>query len=949
MLEVTPQTLQWRRGEPCWVDVAEFKSAVEEADGAEAGSDGMVAALRTAAALYAGDLLEGCYDEWLIDERERLRDRYFSVLHRLTSTLADRAEYVDAIRLGRELARREPLHEDTYRFLMRVHEAADDRAGAVRVYHECAAMLQRELGVEPSAATRDAYAALTRSEQSITDAPEPVRVGGAALVGRDSEWDQLIRCWRDVEGGRSQLVLVTGEAGVGKTRLVEELSVWCAHRGAVVAHARAYPTEGDLGYGTVISWLRNADLAAQLRRAGPAETMELARLLPELGLPGETIPSSTDETERRRRLFDAVARTFMASDRPTLLVADDAQWSDAQSLQLIHYLVRVNPTSPLLVVATVRREEIDDDHPLADLVGALQIIDRTTEVGLGRLSRASTEALARDLTGDDLDAEHVDELFAETEGSPLFIVESIRAGNIRGRERPALSPKLHAVISARLRQLSEPARDVLGIAATAGRAFTPALLAEATEMDDVTMVRSLDELWRRGVIREHGSDAYDFTHGKIRDVAYDALSPAQRRRMHLLVAEALQRLHEFDLDSVSGHVASNYDRGGDAARAATWYLRAAQEAQRMYANVEALRLLDRARVLVSDMPGEEDRRRELEILSALPAPLVSVDGFASDRLDEVQRRAVELASILGVALEPSLLRSFVMSSLCHDNFDEAQAAAESLRAAAQRGSDEGLDIESEYLLGIIAFWCGAFATAREHFEQVVNGFSPNQRAEHLLRFGHDPAVVCLSRLGNTLWFLGEDEAARRARDGAVALAVAVGHPLSRDTAFTFAGLLSVDLDDRDRFREFATAISSNAGDRSRPIEINAMAFAGYIDVIEGRAVEGVRRIRSAIDVCGPRNHAPGFRATLMRLLLGAHVIIGDPESGLAAADEALRLDGTRIWEAENRRLRAEFLAGLGGDRADVDAELARAAEIADQQGALGLARRVASTRARLVD
>ena len=413
---------------PCWIDVAEFASSIEAADAADADSDQMVAALRTAVELYAGDLLEGCYDEWLIEERERLRDRYVSALRRLTSALAERAEYAEAIRLGRELARCDPLHEDTYRLLMSVHDAAGDRAGAVRVYHECAATLQRELGVEPSAVTRSAYAALTRSDQPVDDVEEAVRVSGAALVGREPEWDQLIRCWRDAEDGRSQLVLVTGEAGVGKTRLVEELGAWCAHRGALVADARAYPTEGDLGYGMVTSWLRNADLAAHLRRVGPAATAVLARLLPELGQPRETVASSTDEAEQRRRLFDAVVSALLSSDRPTLLIADDAQWCDEQSLQLIHYLVRVDATSPVLVVATVRREEVDERHPLTELVGALQIIDRTTEIGLDRLTRAGTEALARSLTDIDIGAERVDELFVETEGNPLFIVESIRAG-----------------------------------------------------------------------------------------------------------------------------------------------------------------------------------------------------------------------------------------------------------------------------------------------------------------------------------------------------------------------------------------------------------------------------------------------------------------------------------------------------------------------------------------
>jgi hypothetical protein len=288
-----------------------------------------------------------------------------------------------------------------------------------------------------------------------------------------------------------------------------------------------------------------------------------------------------------------------------------------------------------------------------------------------------------------------------------------------------------------------------------------------------------------------------------------------------------------------------------------------------------------------------------------------------------------------------------MSSLCRDDFEEARTAAERLRTAAQPAGDEGLGIESDYLLGVTAFWSGAFQTAREHFEDVVHRFSPARRGEHLLRFGHDPAVVCLSRLANTLWFLGEDDAARSARDGAVAMAVEVGHPLSRDTAYTFAALLAVDRDESDRISDYAAALSAS-GDRARLIDINAAALAGYVDVIEGRGAEGVLRIRTAIEICGPRNHAPGFRATLMRLLLGAHVILGDPESGLEVADETLRLDGTRIWEAETRRLRAEFLAALGGSRGDVEAELARAEDVARRQGAVGLARRIGRSHARLV-
>src|SRR5262249_1332152 len=154
-----------------------------------------------------------------------------------------------AIGYAERLLRHDPLHEETYRLLMRLHDARGDRARAVRVYHVCAATLERELGVAPSAATWEVYAALLPPE------PEPAgderageRVGGPPFVGRSDEWARLTALWRSSEAGRTQLVLVSGEPGIGKTRLVEELRSWCAHRGAVTAEARSYPAEGALAY-----------------------------------------------------------------------------------------------------------------------------------------------------------------------------------------------------------------------------------------------------------------------------------------------------------------------------------------------------------------------------------------------------------------------------------------------------------------------------------------------------------------------------------------------------------------------------------------------------------------------------------------------------------------------------------------------------------------------------
>jgi DNA-binding SARP family transcriptional activator len=248
-LEVTPRTLRWRPDAPCWLDVAAFDAAVARSEREPGGSE---AALSEAVELYAGDLLQGSYDEWLAEERERLRQRYLQALERLVELLEARGDLPAATRRAERLLREDPLREPTYQALMRLHDARGDRARALRVYHACAATLARELGVEPSAATRRAYAALLppRVEPATPDQPSPLGPAGAApLVGRAGQRASLVDLWRRSERGAAQLALVTGEPGAGKTRLVEELRAWCARIGAATAEARSYPAEGALAYG----------------------------------------------------------------------------------------------------------------------------------------------------------------------------------------------------------------------------------------------------------------------------------------------------------------------------------------------------------------------------------------------------------------------------------------------------------------------------------------------------------------------------------------------------------------------------------------------------------------------------------------------------------------------------------------------------------------------------
>jgi DNA-binding SARP family transcriptional activator/tetratricopeptide (TPR) repeat protein len=943
-LVVSSRTLQWRADAPFWLDVAAFEGLLQQAERAEPAVS--VCALREAVALYAGDLLPGCYDEWLLAERERLHQRYLRALERLTALLSSQGEYAAAIAYAERLLRHDPLHEESYRLLMRLHQARGDGARALRVYHDCAAVLERELGVEPSAATREAYhTLLPATREPDNAAQQPGRLSGAPLVGRLPDWAHLTTLWRTTASGRAHLVLVGGEPGVGKTRLVEEFRSWCVHRGAATAEARAYPAEGSLAYGLLVAWLHSEALQRHLARLDRARLLEIARLLPELRAEAPDLASRPplSEDEQRLLLFDAATQVVLAAESPLLLVAEDLHWADQQSLQFLHYLLRAAPDARLLVVATARREELDRQHPLHTLLAGLRLLDRVTEIQLGPLSREESALLAERASGRSFARPDADHLFAETEGNALFIIEALRAGWTGERSESAgMTPKVQAVIESRLAQLSEPAQNLVGIAATIGREFTPEVLTTASEAGDEALVPALDELWRRRIIREQGAQAYDFSHDKIREVAYLGLSPATRRRHHRSVARALERLHTADPDEAALQIASHWERTGDFDRAITWYQRTAEAAQKLHASGDAARLLDYALNLLRALPETCERSaRELTILAALPAPLGAVEGYASPRLDGVHQRALALTATLGVAPPSPLLRSLAIASLTRSDFAAAQRVGSQLHERAGRDADEVLLVESEYVLGIAAFWQGQLHAARKHFDIAVERYRPQYSRAHLLQYGLDPKVICLSRLANTLWFLGHAGAATRTRDAALVLAEEIGHPISRATALIFASVLAVDMREPERVGAYATTLAALHNTlEARQTRVAAEAIDGYLDVVEGR-ITGLARLKRALDTTRDLEHAPGMRATIERLLLEACAQAGATGAGLDAANDALTTSVTPLWEAETRRLRAEFLAAENASWPEVEAELGRALQVAHRQGALALQLRTA--------
>jgi predicted ATPase len=693
-----------------------------------------VGALTRAVEQYRGDLLPGCYDDWVASERERQHQRYGRALERLIALLEEQGAYPIAIERAERLLRHDSLDEATYRTLMRLHGLNRDRVRAVRIYHECVSMLERELAVEPGAATRETYEALL-SPDTRPGLPTVTRPLSTAipLVGRKFEWNQLQSAWQDARAGAPGLAVLAGEAGIGKTRLAEELLTWASRQGIGTARARAYASEGRLSYGPVADWLRSDALRqAGLRLdahslsegAAPAGAAERPTRSP--------TPAGLAEQQERQQFFQSLARATLSTSEPLLLLLDDLQWCDQDTLEWLHFLLRFDPDAPLLVVGTIRLEEVGPRHTVARLLTDVRSSGLLTELTLGPLDASETAELAMCVAGRALDPEHIHRLYDETEGQPLFVVETIRAGLgardqaswfesrlsspvgiARASDLGRLPPKVHAVIAARLAQLSDAARETVSLAATIGRSFTLDLLVQASTGEIDSLVGPLDELWQRQTVREHGSSAYDFSHDKIREVAYGQLSAARRSMLHGRVAHALERTSVPNLDAVSAQVATHYEQAGLHAQAVPYYQRAAALAQRVYAHFDAIQFLKKGlALLVSLPPGRERDARELVMQTALGMSLVATKAYGAPEVMTAYMRARELCQQLGNPPSPPVLRALAIASIAHADFEQAHGLGEHLLSLATLNADPMLLVEGHYVLGVTLFWKGALAGSR---------------------------------------------------------------------------------------------------------------------------------------------------------------------------------------------------------------------------------------------
>ncbi|MFN8487601.1 MAG: BREX system ATP-binding domain-containing protein [Caldilineaceae bacterium] len=969
-LRVDAKIVQWNPAARFTLDVAEFEETLTRA--ASLVGEAAIAVLQSTRPLYRGELLPSCYDDWITPKRAELHTKFSQTLERLLLLQEDRRDYPAAIEVGQQLLRHDPLQETTYRRLMRLHARNGDRATALNVYHACVTILQRELAVEPNADTQAAYERLLQQETPGILRQQPLALAQSPFVGRQVEWEKLQEIWRGVARGHARFVLIAGEAGIGKTRLAEELLDWAAQQGIVTAHARAYAAEGRLAYAPVIEWLRTPALKTQLMQLEMTWLTELARLLPELltERPGLPAPGAITESWQRHRLFEALTRALLIRKQPLLLVLDDLQWCDQETLEWIHFLLRYDPQAALLVVGTARPEEIGPRHPLATLRLGLRTNQQMTELRLVALSAADTTRLAEQMVGGKLAPDLAIHLYQDTEGNPLFIVEIVHAElnhkieeQATNTDEPtpllhfslnALPSKVQTVIESRLTQLSALARKLAELAATSGRAFTFDVLAHACDCPEDEMVNGLDELCQRHIVREQGGNAYDFSHDKIREVVYAQISTARRRLFHRRIAQTLEIMYTANLEPVIGQLAAHYEKAGMPDLAIPYYQRAAQAALRIYANHEAIQHFTRGLALLASLPESTSRaKQELTFLLDLGPVWISIGGYAFSQVGEVYTRAENLTQQLGEPPNPAILRALAIFYIGRREYEKAYMQGEQILALAhptENQIDPVLDVEGHYVLGVTTFWQGKFLEARMHLEQAVARYDVQQHNVYTTLYSQDPGVICLIRSALALWQLGYPVQAQQRRDEALALAYKLAHPFSLAYALAFAIWLSSDLRDEAATTALIESLQNHCQKYDIPYWLPVvLIFQGWLLTEQGQVDPALTQIRSGM-TAHQAVQAGFYRPRCLILLAQAYMQSNAIEEALAALDEGLATVvnyGDMSYAAELHRLKGEYLAKLGTAISAAEASLYQAYTLAREQQAKSLELRAAMSLSRL--
>jgi DNA-binding SARP family transcriptional activator len=567
------------------------------------------------------------FDEWSGATRAVLLRQYQQALGTLARAALAERRWRDVAQLADRWLDSDPLAEEPARLGIEARYLSGDRGAALAAFSAYRTSLFRETGCEPG---RSLLALVRRVETDTVSAASsstaeewkgPVPRFEVSLIGREQEWASLVRSWNNVRHGKGGVVLLEGEAGVGKSRLAEEFVRWVVADGGTVLRGRGYDARAGIPYGPVVEALQEALDAPGLTGTSPEWLTEVARLLPELRRRFSILPEPSPPSDSAEgwRLFEAVAQVLLAlaAERPVLVSIDDLQWCDGDSCNLIRFLTRRLERAPVLWLGTFTLGELERDAPSARLCRVLRARAHAEPISIGPLTEEQLWRMMREMghvsspTGARRFASRV---FRITGGNPFYAIELLKTmfghgliqvdehsgewtvpstGMGAGREFP-VSRTVHDVIAERVERLPEELREILITIAVAGPGCRPTVLSHVHGISRLRAAWVSDALAERRLVMEQGG-IYRCAHPVIAHVVRDGLTTTRLREVNRVLALALELVTPQDqLSVIAGEIARHADRGGEPALAYRFALVASDESARRFAFEEALAWLDLA-------------------------------------------------------------------------------------------------------------------------------------------------------------------------------------------------------------------------------------------------------------------------------------------------------------------------------------------------------------------
>ncbi|TYP75788.1 MULTISPECIES: ATP-binding protein [Nitrosomonas] len=797
------------------------------------------------------------------------------------------------------------------------------------------------------------------------------------FIGREQELALLLGRWREAVEGEGQVVLLCGEAGIGKSRIANSLCNRLAdiQYKAIYFQCSSYHTNTALY--PVTNFLRHeAGVASQ--DSAHAQLEKLDALARERGIKNqETVslfadllsikehcryPSLPVSSEKCKHMtLEALVYYLerLADRSPVLFIVEDAHWIDPTTLDLMTRIINRIRQMRVLLLITFR----------PDFKPVWSEYSHVTFLTLSRLPRRqSAELITAIIGGKALPPEVQQALLAKTDGVPLYIealtenmlesgllTEGKDVFTLKGllKELP-IPDSLQALLMERVDRLG-PAKNLVQAGAAIGREFSYELLQATVEVPDSELQNALDRFVASGLILQEGEiplATYHFKHALVQEAAYSTLPKKPRRALHARIAQTMESRFPERVNIEPELLAYHYEQAELTGQAVEFWHRAACRDAERSANLEALNHFNQALKLLKELPhGEERNVFELELLLARGVPLLSVKGYASDDMEQNYQRAKDLLQEHSSSLHQFLaMRGLWAFHLVRGHLANACGLAENLHALAQREQSADLLIEAHLDLGVTYFFLGRFDEARTHLFAAKSVNDPNQQRSQVFFYGQDPGITARIFLARTLWILGEIEHVEPLALEALGLARKLEHPFTLVFALMSLSWIYSTLHNAERTGELTREAIAVSTQHSFELGLAwATSFQGWV-LAENGHKEGLGQLLNGLSATQATGASTNNTFTLS-LLADIYLREQRIDEGLATIEEALTLavtGGELFWHAELIRLKGELLLEQSDHSVQAAEEcFYEALKIAQNQHAAMLELRAATSMAKL--